>query len=67
MRRGSYDEYDHSDEELYVYDQCCGNCRYFDGEFCNRPYHLVDEWRNRSDWCEYWKNKRSRTGYGGRY
>ncbi len=21
--RGSYDDYDHSDQELYVYDQCC--------------------------------------------
>ena len=23
--RGSYEDYDHSDQEMYVYDQCCDN------------------------------------------
>ena len=35
--RGSYEEYDHSDQELYVDDQCCSNCRYYDYGVCNRP------------------------------
>ena len=29
--RGGYEDYDHSDEELYVYDQSCENCCYFGG------------------------------------
>ena len=31
VRHGSYEEYDHSDQEIYVYDQCCANCRFFCG------------------------------------
>ena len=63
VRHGSYEEYDHSDQEIYVYDQCCGNCRYFRGsEYgseCIRPGG--DEFDNPPDdgsgWCEYWKGR----------
>lgn len=48
--RGSYEDYDHSDQELYVYDQNCDNCCYRD-HCCHTPYA--------SNWCEYWR------GYGG--
>ena len=44
--RGSYEDYDHSDQELYVYDQNCDNCRY-----CGRCRHTPFP----SGWCEYWK------------
>ena len=37
FRHSSYDDYDHSDEELYVYDQCCRNCRYFEKDICKHP------------------------------
>ena len=64
--RGSYYDYDHSDEEIYVYDQCCRNCRYFRRygfpTVCAHPEH--DEFDtpadNGSDWCELWKGKRGR-------
>ena len=47
--RGGYENYDHSDQELYVDDQCCENCRYCG--YCNHtPYP--------SGWCEYWKGGR---------
>lgn len=60
VRRGSYDEYDHSDEELYVYDQCCQNCRFYnDGDFrCSRRYRYG--FKNGRGWCVDWK------GTGGR-
>lgn len=44
-----YDDYDHSDEELYVYDLCCENCRFY-GNCCHTPFP--------SGWCEYWKDGR---------
>jgi len=47
--RGGYDDYDHSDEELYVYDQCCENCHFY-GNCCHTPFS--------SGWCEYWKDGR---------
>lgn len=47
--RGGYDDYDHSDQELYVDDQCCENCR-----FCGSCYHKPFS----SNWCEYWKDGR---------
>ena len=47
--RGGYDDYDHSDEELYVYDQGCENCRFY-GKCCHTPFP--------SGWCEYWKDGR---------
>ena len=47
--RGGYEDYDHSDEELYVDDQCCENCR-----FCGNCYHTPFP----SGWCEYWKDGR---------
>lgn len=45
--RGSYEDYDHSDQEMYVYDQCCDNCRYQ-----HNCYHTPFP----SGWCEYWKD-----------
>ena len=63
-RRGSYDEYDHSDEELYVYDQCCGNCRFFRnqefGSVClNRNHDEFDAPADSgTDWCEYWRGQK---------
>ena len=46
--RGGYEDYDHSDQELYVDDQSCKNCRYR-GECCHTPFP--------SGWCEYWKGQ----------
>ena len=59
--RGGYEDYDHSDQEMYVYDQCCENCRYR----CNCHYTPVP-----SGWCEYWKSGGNSGGsslplYGG--
>lgn len=45
--RGSYEDYDHSDQEIYVDDQSCENCRYC-GYCCHTPYP--------SEWCENWKD-----------
>lgn len=55
-----------SDEELYVYDQCCQNCRYYcdwdEDEYngCKnygRPdYKQYED----TDWCVDWKGKRGR-------
>lgn len=58
-RHGSYDEYDHSDQEVYVFDQCCKNCRYYnDCEFCcNR--HYGSGFKKGTDWCMDWKGKGS--------
>ena len=47
--RGGYEDYDHSDQELYVDDQCCENCRYQ----CNCHHTPFP-----SGWCEYWKGSR---------
>lgn len=44
--RGGYEDYDHSDQELYVYDQSCENCRYR-GNCYHTPFP--------SEWCEYWQ------------
>ena len=54
--RGGYDDYDHSDQELYVDDQCCENCRYFCGNGCgnvNREDYNPDP---DIHWCEDWKD-----------
>ena len=48
-KRRGYDDYDHSDEELYVDDQCCENCRFYEN-CCHTPFP--------SGWCEYWKDGR---------
>ena len=66
--RGGYDDYDHSDEEVYIYDQCCKNCRYFRqyeaGSVCTNEN--LDEFDspadNGSDWCEYWEGRGCRGG-----
>ena len=57
-RRDFFDDYDHSNDELYVYDQCCQNCRYYNdtGVCCKydredyKPFQL-------SRWCVDWKIK----------
>lgn len=63
--RDEMDEY-RSDEELYVYDQSCRNCRY--GKHCGRSgnkdvvvcgKHFNDNEKSRaSDWCAGWKGLR---------
>lgn len=60
VRHGSYEEYDHSDQEIDVYDQCCQNCRYYDALEC-RCKRRYTVFRNETDWCVDWKGK------GGRY
>lgn len=50
--RGGYEDYDHSDQELYVYDQSCDNCRFR----CNCHHEPFE-----SNWCEYWKGERDRS------
>lgn len=57
VRHGSYDEIDHSDQEIYVYDQCCRNCRFYDAGalYCTRNYHAKVKYGR--GWCEYWKGR----------
>ena len=67
-RRGSYDDYDHSDEELYVDDQWCANCRFFRkyeaGSECTNPnlgeFDLPAD--NGTDWCENWEGRSRKRG-----
>ena len=47
--RGSYEEYEHSDQELYVDDQCCGNCCYYEGGYCMKP--------DTSDYADYYDDE----------
>lgn len=54
--RGSYEDYDHSDQELYVYDQCCENCRFFNGGCCNEGREDFDPYPD-ANWCEDWKGR----------
>ena len=56
--RGGYEDYDHSDQELYVYDQCCENCRYYNGGCCHENRYGYDPFPP-TNWCEDWK------GFGG--
>ena len=66
--RGSYEEYDHSDEELYVYDQCCENCRFYcdwdDDEHNGCKNYGREDYKQypQSHWCCDWKGR----GRGGR-
>ena len=61
-RRGAYDDYDHSDEELYVDDQCCKNCRFFSGFKCTQPERDEFDYPGPKDWCELWKGRGRRSG-----
>lgn len=57
---GSYWNYDHSDQELYVYDQCCQNCRYCgDGYECENYDRENYMPRPHSNWCMDWKGSGS--------
>ena len=62
-RRDSYDDYDHSNDELYVYDQCCENCIYYcdwdeDEENGCKNYNRPDyEKTPAGNWCCDWKGK----------
>ena len=61
------DEYQPEVKEVYVYDQCCGNCMYYcdwDMEkdkigckYYDRPDY---ERKPKSGWCCDWKEKRRR-------
>ena len=53
--RGGYEDYDHSDQELYVDDQCCDNCRYFNGGICNKYDREDYEEEPESGWCDEWR------------
>ena len=37
MSRGTWEEYDHTDQDIFVYDQCCDNC-------CNSQCPMVLPW-----------------------
>lgn len=70
---GHGDGYD-TDEEMYVYDQCCENCRYYCGwgEKSQRgcKFYARDDYERfpKSHWCYQWKGiKKSRSGRYGRY
>ena len=60
--RGNWDAYE-PEEELYVYDQCCENCRYY-ADYCEsesgcRNVDREDyEVRPKTHWCCDWKGKR---------
>lgn len=53
-----------ADEEMYVYDQCCENCRYYCGwgEERQRGCKLYtrDDYERfpKSRWCYQWKGKK---------
>lgn len=53
-----------TDEEMYVYDQCCENCRYYCGwgEERQRGCKLYtrDDYERfpKSRWCYQWKGKK---------
>ena len=61
VRHGSYEEYDHSDQEIYVYDQCCGNCRWLSDGFTsvcvNSDSEHCADFVMADDTCEHWKQK----------
>lgn len=59
-RHGSYDEYDHSDEELYVYDQCCRNCLFYNSGDCSCSHSYQYGFKDGSGWCIDWKGKGGR-------
>ena len=71
---GHGDGYD-TDEEMYVYDQCCENCRYYCGwgEKSQRgcKFYARDDYERfpKSHWCYQWKGikKSQRKKYDGRY
>ena len=60
---GECDGYD-TDEEMYVYDQCCENCRYYCswGEKSQRgcKFYARDDYERfpKSHWCYQWKGKK---------
>ena len=62
-RTSSYDGFG-TDEEMYVYDQCCENCRYYCGwgEEKQRGCKLYtrDDYERfpKSRWCYQWKGKK---------
>ena len=62
---GGFSQRYRADEEMYVYDQCCQNCRYWcDWDFDNsqngcKNYSREDyERKPESNWCVDWKGKR---------
>ena len=74
VRSSSYDGFG-ADEEMYVYDQCCENCRYYCGwgEERQRGCKLYtrDDYERfpKSRWCYQWKGKKQshRERYDERY
>ena len=72
LRNNDFREY-REDEELYVYDQSCQNCRYYcdwdDKEHNGCKYFSREDYEQypRSNWCCDWRGRRSaRSSQGGR-
>ncbi len=59
------------DEELYVYDQCCENCRYYcdweDERQKGCRYYARDDYERMPEthWCYQWRGKKGRHGRYG--
>jgi len=59
------------DEELYVYDQCCENCRYYcdweDERQKGYRYYARDDYERMPEthWCYQWRGKKGRHGRYG--
>ena len=64
MWQGNYPPGYRDDEELYVYDQCCQNCRYCDeeseGNGCEKRDREDYEPFPPTNWCVDWKGKGGR-------
>ena len=64
---------EYADEEMYVYDQCCENCRYYCGwgEKRDRGCKLYsrDEYERfpKTHWCYQWKGERRQQSRRSRY
>lgn len=64
-KSGGFSQGYRADEEMYVYDQCCQNCRYCcDWDFdksqngCKNYSREDYEQKPESNWCMDWKDKR---------
>lgn len=53
--RGGYEDYDHSDQELNVDEQCCENCRYFSCGGCGNIDREDYDPEPDFPWCVDWK------------
>ncbi|MBR2135447.1 MAG: hypothetical protein IJ855_04415 [Bacteroidales bacterium] len=58
-RHSVYEDYDHTDEKMYVDDQNCRNCRFFRAGSCVNPSHVgsANYLDGDTGWCVDWKKK----------